>query len=365
METTAFVVREPLGAFVSETLTLESPRPDELLVEVRATGICHTDLSARAQTLPCELPAVLGHEGAGIVRAVGPAVTDFVEGDHVVMSSIFCGKCTMCRTGSPSYCEDTMTAILRGVRGDGTGPLTDVNGEYVRTFSQGSFGRWTVLPQRLAVKIPADLPFDVVAPLGCGVMTGAGTVLNELRPAKGSSMAVFGAGGVGLSTVAAAAVCGCSPIISIDTRPNRLALAADMGATHTIDATDEDAVDAVRSLTDGGVDYSVEASGSAPCGPQAVDVLKVRGVAAIVGAPGWGAQLVLDWAQLLGTGKQVRGVVMGSSTPREFIPQLIELWGDGRFPFDRMIVPFDVAQFDKAVEAMERGDVVKPVIRYP
>jgi aryl-alcohol dehydrogenase len=271
----------------------------------------------------------------------------------------------MCESGSPSYCEDTLTAILSGVRGDGSGPLTDADGKYVRTFSQGSFGRWTVLPERLAVKIPADLPFDVVAPLGCGVMTGAGTVLNELRPEKGSSIAVFGAGGVGLSAVAAAAVCECATIISIDTRPNRLELAREMGATHTIDASSADVVDAVRTVTRGGTEFTVEASGSAPCGTQAVDALRVRGLAAVVGAPGWGAQLVLDWAQFLGTGKQVRGVVMGSCTPREFIPRMVELWRTGRLPFDKMLVRYDLSEFDQAIRAMERGDVVKPVIRYP
>jgi aryl-alcohol dehydrogenase len=358
-------VREARGPFVSETLTLESPRPDELLVQLRATGICHTDLGARDQSLPAELPAVLGHEGAGIVRATGSAVTDFAEGDHVILSSIFCGKCAMCRSGSLSYCEEILTAIVSGVRGDGTGPLTDADGKYVHTFCQGSFGGWTVLPARLAVKIPQDLPFDVMAPLGCGVLTGAGTVLNELQPEKGSSIAVFGAGGVGLSAVAAAAVCGCATIIAIDTRPNRLALAREMGATHTIDASQEDVIDAVRTLTGGGVNFSIEASGVAVCGPQAIDALRVRGVTALVGAPGWGAQLAFDWAQFLGLGKQVRAAVMGSCQPREFIPRMVELWRAGRLPFDKMIVQYDLADFNKALDAMERGDVVKPVIRYP
>ncbi|OBB17638.1 hypothetical protein A5761_09770 [Mycolicibacterium setense] len=365
MKTAALVVRETNGPFLSETLTLEDPRPDELLVEVRATGICHTDLSVRSQLIPHELPFVAGHEGAGIVRAVGSAVTEFAEGDHVLMSSIFCGKCAQCQSGSPSYCEHTLTAMLSGVRGDGTGPLTDANGEYVHTFSHGSFGNWTVVPERLAVKIPPDIPFEVVAPLGCGVMTGAGTVLNELQPEKGSSIAIFGAGGVGLSAVAAASACECAVIVAIDTRADRLTLARDMGATHTIDATQEDVVGAIRALTAGGADFSVEATGIPACGPQSVDVLRVRGTAALVGAPGWGVPLVLDWTEFLGTGKVVRGVVMGSCTPREFIPQMLGLWRVGRLPFDKMIVGYNLDEFDAALHAMEQGDVVKPVVLFP
>ena len=365
MQTTALVVREANGPFALESLTLEAPRPDEVLVEVRATGICHTDLSARSQDLPTPLPAVLGHEGAGIVRAVGSQVRSVVAGDHVVMAGLFCGECRMCGSGRPSYCEDSVSRILSGVRGDATGPLTDVDGAVVHTFFHGSFGAHAVVPSRLVVKISPELPFELVAPLGCGVMTGAGTILNELRPEKGSTIAVFGAGGVGLSAVAAALVAECSTIIAVDTKSSRLDLARELGATATVDASEVDSVEAIVELSGGGVDYSVEASGVAVCGPQSVKVLRTQGVAALVGAAGWDTQLAVDWSPFIGMGRQLRGVAMGSSDPHTFIPRLIELWQEGRLPFDKIITEFPLADFDLALRAMERGDVVKPVIRFP
>ena len=365
MDIIAPVVREAGGPFRIESLELEGPRADELLVELRATGICHTDLGVRDQSIPATLPSVLGHEGAGIVRAVGTEVSGFAAGDHVVMSHTYCGKCADCLAGNVSYCARAVTAVYKGLRADGSCTLHDADGRPVHTFNQGSFGTATLIPAHLAVKVAEDLPFELIAPLGCGVMTGAGAVINELKPAVGSSIAVFGAGGVGLGAIAAAALVGCSTIIAIDVRRSRLELAMQMGATHVVDASAQDAVEAVRAVSGGGAQFSVEASGAQVCGPRAVACLARLGSAALVGAPGRGAELGLDWTDVLANGKGVRGVIMGWSNPMSFIPYMIEHWQAGRFPFDKMITVFDFADFTDAVEAMESGEVVKPVIRFP
>lgn len=364
MQVTAPVVREPGGPFLMEALQLETPRADEILVELRATGICHTDLSVRDRTIPALLPSVLGHEGAGVVRAVGSAVTGLAPGDHVLMSHTYCGRCGHCRAGNVSYCDRAITAVYQGLRDDGSCQLLDELDRPVHTFCQGSFGSATLVPAHLAVKLPPDLPLHLLAPLGCGIMTGSGAVINELKPAPDSSIVVFGAGGVGLGAVAAAAMVGCATVIVVDTRANRLATAVEVGATHTVDASREAPVGVIRSITSGGAQFSVEASGAAVCGPQAVACLTRLGSAAFVGAPGGGSQLVLDWTDVVANGKGVRGVVMGWGQPATFIPYLISHWRAGRFPIDRMITVFDFAHFDDAVAAMERGEVVKPVVRF-
>jgi aryl-alcohol dehydrogenase len=308
MRIRAAVAREKGAEFAIEELTLDDPRPDEVLVEVSAVGICHTDVAVRDQWLPVPLPAVLGHEGAGVVRAVGAAVTTIAPGDQVVMTYWHCGRCRYCRAGHPAYCDQHTAWTTGGSRADGSNALHDDSGDvHGFFFSQSSFATHAIATERNVVRVPEGTDPRVAGPLGCGIQTGAGTVLNRLRPRAGSGLAVFGAGAVGLAAVMAARLAGCSTIIAVDVKTPRLDLAADVGATHTIDAsTGEDVVGAIRDITSGGADFSVETSAVPAVAAQAVDSLAKRGTCAILGLGPAGTRLSTDMTGLLTSGRTSR-----------------------------------------------------------
>src|SRR5580693_4370229 len=207
----AAVVREKGGRFALERVCLDEPRPDEVLVRIRGVGMCHTDLVARDQYFPVPLPAVLGHEGAGVVEAVGSAVTKVAPGDHVVLSFASCGACANCRQGAYAYCDDLYGRNFSGARPDGSRTCCDADGHRIggSFFSQSSFATRALATERNVVKIPSDVPVELMGPLGCGIQTGAGAVMNALRPKAGESIAIFGAGSVGMAAALAARVVGC------------------------------------------------------------------------------------------------------------------------------------------------------------
>jgi aryl-alcohol dehydrogenase len=358
----AAVVREQGGSFIVEDVELDAPRSDEILIEFAATGICHTDLSVRDGLIPVPLPAVLGHEGAGVVRDIGSAVTEFEVGDHVVVSVPHCGHCRYCASGEPTYCVDAPRLSMSGGRGDGSPTITSVDGDRISAsfMGQSSMATHSIVVAHNAIRVPKDLPLARLAPLGCGVLTGAGTVINELRPQPGQSLAVFGCGGVGLSAVMAAVALDQN-VVAIDTNPKRLALAAELGATATVCVGDGDVAAAVGEIVPGGVDASIEATGLPPVAETAVGVLSSRGRCALVGAAAFGAKFSVDW-WTLATGRSVTGVIMGSSVPRQTIAQLIDWHRDGRFPFDRLCTEYPFADIQVAVSDMEAGDVIKPLL---
>lgn len=363
METLAAVVREKGGRFEIETIRLDDPRADEVLVRIAGAGLCHTDLVVRDQYFPTPLPAVLGHEGSGIVEKVGAAVTRVAPGDHVVLSFASCGTCTNCLKGIPGYCIDLYGRNFSGGRTDGTSPCCDPAGARVSGyfFGQSSFGQHALANERNLVKIPSDVPLEIMGPLGCGVQTGAGAVMNALRPEAGSSIAVFGAGSVGLSAIMAARVVGCTQIIAIDLNHARLKLAKELGATHTIEASG-DVVEAIRDVTGGeGVQYSLECTGLPQVVRQAVDALRLTGVCGTIGVAPLGTEFSLDMNAIL-FGRTVRGIIEGDSKPEIFIPQMIELWRQGRFPFDRLITQYSLSRIEEAAKASERGEVLKAVL---
>jgi aryl-alcohol dehydrogenase len=364
MRTSAAVVREPAGDFVIEELDLDEPRDDEVLVRIVATGICHTDLAARDQHLPVLLPAVLGHEGAGVVEAVGARVSAVRPGDHVVLTWTCCGTCRACRSGQYSSCERFFAFnIANGTRPDGTATLwSDGRVVHGHFFGQSSFALHAIAGERSVVRVRDDVPLDLLAPLGCGVQTGAGAVMNTLRPRPGASIAVFGAGTVGLSAVLAALVCGCTTVVAVDTNPARLALATELGATHVVDASRDDPVEAVRCITDGGPDFSLECVGKPAVFRQAVDVLPRRGVCGLLGAVAPGTEVTLDM-DLIMNARTVRGIIEGDAVPDLLIPRLVDLYAAGRFPYTRLIKPYPFKAIDDAVADMEAGRVVKPVLR--
>jgi aryl-alcohol dehydrogenase len=361
---TAAVVESAGAPFELGPAELGDVHADEVRVRMTASGICHTDLLIREGTFPTPMPVVLGHEGAGVVEEVGSAVTGIAVGDRVALSYGWCGDCAACATGRPYHCAEFFPRNFLATRPDGTTALTR-NGEPLHShfFGQSSFATGAIVNQHSVTKIADDVPFEVVAPFGCGIQTGAGTVINALRPQAGSSIAVFGAGGVGLAAIMAAAICGCHPIIAVDVRSNRLDISRELGATHAIDATQADPVEAIVEITGGGVDASIEASGVPGVLRQSVDVLAPNSIAMLVGAPPAGTEEPIDTNALLSTGRILRGVVEGHSVPQVFIPQLIDLWRAGRFPIDRLIRTYDFDQINDAGEAALAGDVVKPVLR--
>ncbi len=360
----AAVTEEKGGPFVVQELELGALEPDEVLVEVAAAGICHTDLIIRDQWLPTPLPAVLGHEGAGTVTAVGSAVTRVAPGARVAMSFNSCGHCATCLRGHSTYCHDFFGRNFAAVRPDGTSALSR-NGELVHGhfFGQSCFATHAVATSRNVVELPDWIGFDVAAPFGCGIQTGAGAVLNSLRPSAGSSLAVFGTGAVGLSAVMAAVIAGCSPIIGIDVRPARLELARELGATHVVDASSGDVLEQIAQITGGGVDFSLETSGVTSVLRTAVDALVPMGTCGVIGAPPGGSEVALDVNGILSTGRVVRGIVEGDSVPELFLPRLFELWRAGRFPVDRMMVHYDFDRINEAAHVAESGVTIKPVLR--
>lgn len=357
-------VARAVGAPLSfETLAIEEPRDTEILVRVVATGICHTDIAMRDQTYPVPQPIVLGHEGAGIVEKVGRSVTKVVPGDHVVMSFNFCERCPNCREHQPHYCEKYFDQNFAGAREDGSSPLSrggeKVHGNF---FGQSSFATHALCHQRNVVKVRPDIPLKLLGPLACGIQTGAGAVINSLQVGPGRSIAIFGLGTVGLSAVMAARLVGAATIIGIDVHDNRLALASELGATHVINAASEDSVAVVMNMTGRGVNFSFDSTGVAKVIRQAVDVLAHRGACGIVGASKSGTEIALDAMHLMTAGRSIRGIVEGDAIPEIFIPQLIDLHLQGKFPFDRLVRFYDFEEINQAIEDTEAGRVIKPVI---
>lgn len=364
MQITAAVVRSRGGPFRLETLDIEEPRAGEVLVRVVATGVCHTDMVMRDQDLPTPQPVVLGHEGAGVVERVGPGVTKVAPGDHVVMAFNSCGGCPSCRDQAPSYCHEFFPRNFIGVRPDGSSGLSK-NGETIHAniFGQSSFATHALCHERNAVRIPRTAPLEILGPLGCGVMTGAGAVLNALKVEAGRSLVVFGAGAVGLSAMLAAEAVGAGPITVVDINPARLELALELGADHALDGREGGVVERIREITGAGADYTLDTTANLAVMRQAVDALAPRGTCGLVGASRMGDELSLDAVALMSGGRVVRGVVEGDADPDVFIPHLIELHQAGRFPFDRLIAFYPFEAIGQAVADGEAGRVVKPVVR--
>lgn len=360
----AAVVRQQSGPFYVEPIELEAPRDDEVLVQIRGTGICHTDIVVRDQYFPTPLPAVLGHEGAGVVVAVGDKVTKVAPGDHVVLTYASCGVCSNCQRGLYGYCPDLYGRNFSGGRPDGSSPCCDRDGQRLSGFffAQSSFADHALATQRNVVKIPKDVPVELMGPLGCGIQTGAGAVINALKPGAGTSIAVFGAGSVGMAAIMAAKVVGCTTIVAVDLNAQRLEQARELGATHTLLASEVDVQQAIHALTGGeGVQYSLECTGLPKVLRQAVDCLRLTGVCGVIGVAPLGTEVSLDMNGLL-FGRSVRGIIEGDSIPDIFIPQLVELWRQGRFPFDKLVRYYPLSEINEAVRASEQGEVLKAIV---
>lgn len=361
----AAIVRTPRGAFALEDAWIEDPRADEVLVRVVACGVCHTDAVMRDQEAPVPLPAVLGHEGSGVVVKVGAEVTGLAPGDPVVMSFHSCGECSSCADHAPAYCHEFFPRNFQGRRTDGSTGVS-IAGEPINAniFGQSAFATYALCHEDNAIKAPAGVPLEILGPLGCGIQTGAGAVLNALKVRPGASIVVLGAGAVGLSAVMAARLAGAAVIVAADRTPARLALALELGATHAVDTRD-DLASGLRAILRGGFDHILDTTGAPALVEGVVRHLATRGVLALVGAYPPEAALTLKMNSVMSYGRSVRGVVEGDSEPQVFIPELIDHFLAGRFPFDRLIRFYDFADINQAMADSLNGTTIKPVLRMP
>lgn len=345
---------------------LESPRSHEVVVRLASAGICHTDLGVIAAATAEQLPIVLGHEGAGVIEEVGKEVTGLAVGDHVVLSYNSCGVCDNCGSGLPMHCRDFIGLNLAGARLDGSSPFSkggkSILGHF---FGQSSWATRVVATERNCVKVDDDLPLALLGPLGCGIQTGAGAVLNTLQPPTNSSLAIFGMGSVGLAALLGAVVAECATIIAVDIDDARLQRAIDLGATAAVNSATSDAADQIRQLTGGrGVEFSVDCIGFGAALRSALESLQTPGVCATVGYQGLPNEITIDQGHLL-FGKSLIGVIEGDAIPQQFIPRLLELFRAGRFPFDRLIDTFPFESINDAIEAVHAGKVIKAVLNFP
>lgn len=354
----AAVANKDSQTFDIKDVELDSPKSNEVLVMIVATGICHTDKAALdGMTTP--LPAALGHEGARIVEKVGADVTSVKPGDHVALSFSYCGECRNCRAGHPGMCMKFNQLNFEGGNFDGTHRLHEGSEDLSTFFGQSSFANYVVAEENNVVKVPEDMDLRLLGPLGCGIQTGAGTVLNYIKLQAGETIVIFGMGPVGLSAVMAAKIAGAKEIIAVDRNANKLGMAKEMGATLVLDSEHDD-VEKINKLVPDGVAHSLDTTGNAGVVKQALHLLRPAGECVLIGI---GGKLELDMMQdLLAESKKLAGVVEGDSIPQEFLPKLIKYYQEGNFPFDKMIKLYDFEDINQAMSDFDNDKTMKPVV---
>ncbi|WP_205930961.1 NAD(P)-dependent alcohol dehydrogenase [Rhizobium leguminosarum] len=361
----AAVVERKDAPFVMQDVTLEAPRPDEVLARMVATGICATDAHVRQQLMPTPLPAILGHEGAGIVVRTGVSVGHIKPGDHVVLSYHSCGQCKPCLSSHAAYCEKVWEANFAGARLDGSIGV-ERNGAddlHAHFFGQSSFATYALAHQRNTIKVPSDIPLEILGPLGCGFQTGAGAILKAMKVPVGATVAVFGVGAVGLAAIMAAKVADAATVIAIDVNAERLQLARELGATHAVNAVAQaDVSAAIRKIEPRGVEFVLDTSGRAANLDAGVGALAPMGHFGFVAFNAHSGAMV-D-ASRLTVGQTLQGIIQGDAVSALMIPELIGLYRTGRFPFDRLITFYDFADINQAFEDVAAGRVIKAVLRF-
>jgi S-(hydroxymethyl)glutathione dehydrogenase/alcohol dehydrogenase len=344
-----------------EEVSIAKPKRREVIVNTAFAGLCHSDLHFMEGLYPAIFPAVLGHEAAGVVEAVGEDVTYVKPGDHVVTClSVFCGECSQCVTGHTNLCENTEVKLMPGMARRLTWKGEVLN----QMFNLSAFAEQMLVHEHAVVKIDADIPLDRAALVGCGVMTGVGAAFNAAKVEPGSTVAVIGCGGVGLSAVNGAALAGASRIIAIDTVATKLDTAREMGATDVINASNADPVDAVMEMTGGGVHYSFEALGSKNTAEQAFRMLRPGGTATIIGMIPFGTKIELHGADFL-RDRKIQGTSMGGNRFRVDMPRLLTLWRQGKLKLDHMITGhIRLDQINEGFKAMKTGTPVRNLIKF-
>ena len=365
MKVLASVTRKP-GQLSLEEVDLAPPKASEALVRTVACGVCHTDAAALHSFIPVTLPIVLGHEGVGIVEEVGSEVTTLKKGDRVIMSFPSCGTCDYCNDNHPYACDDLNTLFFDGTYNDGTKRFSQNGTEISSFFGQGSFADHVIIDARNAVKVDIDSDDELakLCSLGCGVQTGAGAVLLQIKPKKGSSIAVFGCGGVGMSAIMAAVIAGCNTIIGVDVVPSRLELAKELGATHVINSLETDPVEEIKRITGGGAHNSVEASGIASVTLQSLKCLRRKGIAVLLSVTGPEEISIPLEALLLNPSATLTGLSEGASNPQTFIPELVRYYKEGLLPVDKLNKFYDFKDIEKAFDDSHKGVTIKPILRF-
>lgn len=369
MKARALVVEAKDAPFVEQEVDLEDPARGEVLVRIIAAGVCHTDEITRRGDMPMPFPAILGHEGAGIVEQVGDGVDSVASGDKVIIGWPWCGECRNCLDGEPRYCLRTGDALVSGRRFKGERRGTTaysragkpINGHF---FGQSSFATHSITTADALVKVPADTPVELLGPLACGLGTGAGAVLNEARPGLGDSVLIAGVGAVGLAAIMAARNSGVTTIIAADLHENRLALAREFGATHTINSGDASLVEEVARITGSTVDFAFDCTGVIPVIEQLAETVGMLGTLVLIGGAPADARFSLDHLRTL-WGKRVIGVLGGGGRSGQLIPALVALYQQGRFPFDRLVRFYEMDQIEQALADSKSGEVIKPILRMP
>ncbi|RGE18531.1 zinc-binding dehydrogenase [Leucobacter sp. wl10] len=364
MKTTGALLQEQNAPFEIAELELADPGPDEVLVDIRATGVCASDAHTRTGRIPSPLPAVLGHEGAGIVLSVGENVTHVSPGDHVALSWMpSCDVCRHCRAGRPVLCSAASPYLLAGTLLDGTTRLSH-NGREVYQYSFiSTFANAAVVPKNSAIRIDESVPFDVAALIGCAVLTGYGAAVNRARITPGSTALIFGAGGVGLSAVMGAVVSGAAQIIVVDPIAHKREEALGFGATHTL-SSEDDVVARVLELTDGfGADFAIDGVGAPGILDTAFRATVKGGTIVCVGVPAPDARPSVSGPDLVRHEKVITGSLYGSTLPHRDIPIIAELYRQGRLPLDRLITKhYELAQINEAFEDLEAGKLNRGVV---
>ena len=362
----AVVCREIGKSVVVETVTVDPPRRGEVMIKLAACGVCHSDLSATNGTLPLPTPLVLGHEGAGVIVAIGEGVTGLAVGDHVLSSFVsMCGKCRYCQTGRPQLCDQAAKAAY--TLPDGTNRFRDAAGQPLNIFSGcGVMAEYATLHTDNVVKIDPGMPLDKAALIGCGVMTGVGAATNTARVEPGSVAVVFGCGGVGLNAIQGCAISGASMILAIDTADAKLEMARQFGATHTMNAkAEENIVKAVKKLTGGGADYAFECVGIGEIAAQAYGVLRKGGKAVVVGVAAPKDTTVVKTATLTFEEKTLTGSYYGSARPQQDFPRLIQLYRSKRLKLDELITrTYTIEEAPQAFADLEAGRNARGVILF-
>jgi S-(hydroxymethyl)glutathione dehydrogenase/alcohol dehydrogenase len=356
----AAVFHGPQQPLTIENIDIDQPYGREVLIRTVASGVCHSDLHFVDGFYKHPAPAVLGHEAAGIVEAVGDQVEEFAPGDHVICClSVFCGHCDYCLTGRTHLCSSRPTRSVQEP------PRLSWNGERVHQFANLSgYAEKMLVHENAAVKVRPDVPLDRAALVGCGVTTGVGAVLNTAKIEAGCTVAVYGAGGVGLSAIQGARIAGARMIIAVDVHENKLATARELGATHIVDASSHDPVEAIRGMTEGGVDYSFEAIGLKATAEQAFECLRPGGTATIIGMIPQGQKIELEGSVFLRE-KKIQGSSMGSNRFKVDMPHYIDLYLQGRLKLDEMITRRGhLEDVNDAFRAMKAGEVARTVLMF-
>lgn len=359
MKINAALAKEKNYPLVLEEIEIDEPKEDEVLIRIVASGICQTDAeSIKGNGAP--FPAVLGHEGAGIVEKVGSSVANVTVGDHVVLSYSYCNSCSQCLTGHHNLCVRTVELNFGGKLQDRTYRLHKDGQDYSTFFGQSSFATYAVANKHNVVKVDKDVDLKLLGPLGCGIQTGSGTVMNSLHPEPGTSIAIYGSGAVGLSAVMAANLLGLKYIIVVDIHENRLEIAKELGATHAINSKNSNVVEEIKKITDGGVHYAIETTGVPIVIKNAIDALRVAGKISIVGM---GGDVTLNFTNdILMEGKTIVGTIQGDSTPQIHIPKIIQYYKEGKFPFDKLVKFYDFNDINQAFEDSKSGITIKPIV---